>query len=102
MTKTENAGTDSLRGSNGAGSLVLRWLLFFAIALGLGYAAVSRYDPRQVPSLTDSLVYTRLVAGQPVMGRDMRFRILVPYVARPFYWLTKGRLGSERAALVAL
>lgn len=102
MTKTEEAGTELPRSSDDTGGLVLRWLLFFVIALGLGYAAVSRYDPRQIPSLSDSLIYTRLVAGQPVMGRDMRFRILVPYVARPFYWITRGPLGSDRAALVAL
>lgn len=102
MTKTENAGTDPPRSSDGAGSLILRWSLFFVISLGLGYAALSRYDPRHTASLSDSLVYTRLVAGEPVMGRDLRFRILVPYVARPFYWLAKGRLGSNPAALLAL
>ncbi|MEO8434054.1 MAG: hypothetical protein ABI596_04115 [Pyrinomonadaceae bacterium] len=101
MNKTEDADTGPPR-SDGAGSLVLRWVLFFLITLGLGYAAVSRYDPRQIASLSDSLIYTRLVAGEPVMARDSRFRIMVPYVARPFYWLAKGRLGPERAALLAL
>lgn len=102
MNKTDDAGTDPPWRSDGAGSLILRWLLFFVISLGLGYAALSRYDPRHVESLSDSLIYTRLVAGEPVMARDLRFRILVPYVARPFYWLAKGRLGSDRAALLAL
>lgn len=102
MNKTDNPGTDPHRSSDVAGSLILRWLLFFVITLGLGYAALSRYDPRHIESLSDSLIYTRLVAGEPVMGRDSRFRILVPYVARPFYWLAKGRLGSDRAALLAL
>ena len=102
MTKSENAGADRPLSRDAAVNLVLRWLLFFVIALGLGYAAVSRYDPRQIASLSDSLIYTRLVTGAPIMGRDSRFRILVPYVARPFYWIAKGRLGSDRAALLAL
>ena len=28
--------------------LALHWLLFFVIALGIGYPAVSRFDPRTV------------------------------------------------------
>ena len=46
--------------SNG---LILRWLLFFAICLGLGYAALARYDPKQIPGLSDSIIYVRLVTG---------------------------------------
>ena len=85
--------------SNG---LILRWLLFLAICLGLGYAALARYDPRQIPGLSDSIIYVRLVTGDQVLARDLRFRILVPYVAKPFYWLAKGQLGPEKSALFGL
>ena len=81
---------------------IVRWLLFFLICTGLGYAAVERYQPRTTPGLTDTAVYYRLVAGEEVQGRDMRFRILVPYVARPFYLLGKRFLDEERSISFAL
>src|SRR2546428_6658143 len=81
---------------------ILRWTLFFLICLGLGYAAVERYDPRTTPGLSDSTLYYRLVAGEEVQGRDMRFRVLVPYVARPFYWLARRKLDPERSVYLGL
>jgi hypothetical protein len=79
-----------------------RWLLFFLICAGLGYAGIERYQPRTIPGLTDTAVYFRLVAGEEVQGRDMRFRILVPYVARPFYLIGKKFFADERSRSLAL
>lgn len=81
---------------------MIRWLLFFLICTGLGYAAVERYQPPTTAGLSDAAVYYRLVAGEEVQSRDMRFRILVPCVARPFYLLSKKFLGEERSVSLAL
>ena len=69
--------------------------LFFLIAWGLGYPTLNRYDPRQIPGLTDVRSYAALVTGGTNPGpQHLRFRILVPWIARPFYRLASGRLGS--------
>lgn len=81
---------------------VVRWLLFFLISLGLGYAAVQRYDPRQTQGLSDAAVYYRLVAGEPVEARELRFRVLVPYSARLFYALLRTFLAPPRSVYLAL
>lgn len=81
---------------------LIRWLLFFLICSGLGYAGVERYRPPATPGLSDTALYYRLVAGEEVQGRDMRFRILVPYVARPFHLLGRKFLTDERSILLAL
>lgn len=71
------------------------YVLFFLIAFGLGYPILSRYDPRQTPGLTDVQSYAALVTGAPLPGPDhLRFRVLVPWIAKPFYVLARGRLGS--------
>ena len=81
---------------------LVRWLIFFMISLGLGYAAVQRYDPRATAGLSDAAVYYRMVAGEPVQAREMRFRVLVPYVAKPFYALTRKFFETTRAVNLAL
>ena len=81
---------------------LVRWLLFFMISLGLGYAAVQRYDPRATAGLSDAAVYYRMVAGEPAQAREMRFRVLVPYVAKPFYALTRKFFEATRAVNLAL
>lgn len=86
----------------GARSWIVRWLLFFLICLSLGYAALQRYDPLRTEGLSDTAVYRRMVAGESVEAREMRFRVLVPYVARPFHALTKKFLDPPRAVLLAL
>jgi hypothetical protein len=69
--------------------------LFLLIAWGLGYPTLNRYDPRQTPGLTDVQSYAALVIGAPTLDAGhLRFRALVPWVARPFYQLAKGRFGS--------
>jgi len=69
--------------------------LFFLIACGLGYPVLNRYDPRQVPALADVQSYAALVTGTlgPQAGH-LRFRRLVPWVARPFYRMAQTRSGS--------
>ena len=81
---------------------IVRWLLFFLISLGLGYAAVQRYDPRTTPGLSDANVYFRMVGSEEVPAREMRFRVLVPWVAKPFYTLARKFLDNSRAIDLAL
>jgi hypothetical protein len=76
--------------------------LFFLISFGLGYPTLNRYDPRQIPGLSDVQTYAALVAGSPLPDADLsdprlahlRFRVLVPAIAWPFYHLAKGRVGT--------
>jgi len=69
--------------------------LFFLISWGLGYPILNRYDPRQVPGLTDVKSYAALVTGASVQGPDhLRYRVLVPWMARPFYRAAQGRVSS--------
>ena len=67
--------------------------LFFVIAFGLGYPILNRYDPRTVPGLVDVKSYAAMVTGAPVPGPEhMRFRVLLPWVARAFYHAASGRV----------
>ncbi|MFO1429594.1 MAG: hypothetical protein U1F76_05550 [Candidatus Competibacteraceae bacterium] len=48
---------------------------------------MNRYDPSQEPSLVDSLQYARMVdQSAPAIGH-WSSRILIPYLARPIYYL---------------
>ena len=100
--ESETTSNDGRKVSRSLTQWIVRWLLFFLICAGLGYAGVGRYGARGAAGLTDTAVYYRLVAGQQVQGRDMRFRILVPYVARPFYLLGRRFLDEERSIALAL
>jgi hypothetical protein len=77
------------------------WLLFFLICLGLGYPTLNRYNPAKVPGLYDAYGYASLVTGSNLAG-DEAHRILVPYMARPIYWLVNGRLNSWDPVFFAL
>jgi hypothetical protein len=69
--------------------------LFFLIAVGLGYPILNRYDPRQIQGLSDVRSYAALVTGAAVPGPDhMKFRRLVPWIARSFYLLVKDKSAS--------
>ncbi len=72
------------------------WLLFFSICFGLGYPTLKRYDPRQTDGLSDVWKYHALATGEdrPAFKELFRSRILVPYVARPFYWFARSYLHS--------
>jgi len=75
--------------------LALLFCVFFLIACGLGYAVLNRFDPRQTPGLSDVKIYASLVTGtaSPDAGH-VRFRVLVPWLARPFYRLAQGRFAT--------
>jgi uncharacterized membrane protein len=72
------------------------WPLFFLICLGLGYPTLNRYDPRTLQGLSDTALYYQLVAGPTrAVGRDyMQRRVLVPIVAKPFYWFARSHVGN--------
>jgi hypothetical protein len=79
--------------------LALLFCVFFLIACGLGYPILNRFDPRQTPGLSDVKIYASLVTGtatgtaSPDAGH-VRFRVLVPWLAKPFYRLAQGRFAS--------
>jgi hypothetical protein len=73
---------------------LIHWLLFFVIALGIGYPAVSRFDPRTVPGCADAGKYYEMVVGEPKAASQQLLRPLVPWIARPIYQLSAGRLPS--------
>ena len=81
-----------------AARLALLFGVFFLIACGLGYPVLNRFDPRQTPGLSDVNTYAALVTGADVRDvedmRFRRFRVLVPWIARPFYRLARGRLAT--------
>jgi hypothetical protein len=79
------------------------YCLFVLIAWGLGYSALNRYDPRKFPGLSDIKSYAAMVAGDPVPGPEhLQFRVLVPWVAKPFYRLARGHVGSWDPVLFGL
>jgi len=78
--------------------VLVLFCVFFLIACGLGYPVLNRFDPRQTPGLSDIKTYAALVTGTASPdAEDMRFRrfrVLVPWLARPFYVLARGRVGT--------
>lgn len=82
----------------------LLWLLFFLICMGLGYPTLKRYDPGKADSLFDPGAYAAMTTGAPLqeVQQDLGHRILVPYLARPVYWLVRGHLHSWNPAYFAL
>ena len=50
-----------------------------------------RYDPRTTEGFSDALKYHAMVSGADISGFKELFRgrVLVPYVARPFYWFAQ-------------
>jgi len=72
---------------------ILLWGLFFLICFGLGYPSLNRYDPRLAAGLADSVEYYKLVEGGPETAEGHhRYRVLIPYLARPVYWLAQGQI----------
>jgi hypothetical protein len=76
----------------------LLFCVFFLVACGLGYPILNRFDPRQTPGLSDVKTYASLVTGTDGLdAEDMRFRrfrVLVPWLAKPFYVLARGRVAT--------
>lgn len=104
MTTTSKVNSEGFNRELSVKSFLLVWPLFFAICFGLGYPSLSRYDPRQVEGLSDAENYYRLATGEDAssMREVFRCRILVPYVARPFYRVANGRLRTWNAGFFAL
>jgi hypothetical protein len=80
--------------------IVLIWTLFFLICFGLGYPTLNRYDPGKVPGTADAEVYASMVSG--ALKADNYYRVFVPWVAKPFFWLANGRLGTWNPALFGM
>src|SRR5580704_13984603 len=71
------------------------WAMFFLVCLGLGYPTLNRYDPTKTVGMSDALQYSRLVVDGPQAAEGhWRYRVLVPFLAKPIYRLTAGRIGS--------
>ncbi|MGB9178593.1 MAG: hypothetical protein WCB68_05035 [Pyrinomonadaceae bacterium] len=85
---------------------LLLWSLFFLICFGLGYPTLNRYDPRQTEGLTDTIIYHQMVAGAQQSQRPradvFSGRILIPYVAKPFYYLAQSTLKTWEPASFGL
>jgi hypothetical protein len=86
------------------GRNALLWFLFFLICMGLGYPTLNRYDPRQIDGLYDTRAYFAMVTGAPLQSdqTDLSQRVLVPYLAKPVYWLAVGRLKTWNPVFFAL
>ncbi len=84
------------------GRSIVLWTLFFAICMSLGYPTLNRYDPRIIPGLSDSIGYYSLVTGEGHDAGDESHRVLVPYLAKPIYWLAKTHIHTWNPAFFAL
>jgi hypothetical protein len=101
---TGGFGPDALPVSGHVGALyrAVLWILLFLICLGLGYPTLNRYDPRIAGNPDSSTYYNIVLEGRPVDEGNMGFRVLVPYVAKPFYHLAKGRVGTWEPVFLGL
>ncbi len=63
-----------------------------------------RYDPRMTEGLSDTTKYHAMVTGadQSNFKHLFRGRVLVPYVARPFYWFAQNYLSTWNAGFFGL
>ena len=86
------------------GRKVTLWSLFFLVCMGLGYPTLNRYDPRSITRLYDTRAYYSLVTGAPLQSdqTDLAHRVLVPFVAKPIYWLASGHLHTWDPVFFAL
>ncbi len=84
--------------------LLLLYALFLLLSFGMGYPTLNRYDPVRTKGLEDVKTYAAMVTGDAVVPGQphMRFRVLVPWIARPFYGLVHGRVGSWNAVMFSL
>ena len=66
-------------------------VVFFLICFGLGYPILNRYDPGMVPGASDAAGYADAVRSPMSIAA---YRIFVPALAKPFYWLANGRVAT--------
>jgi hypothetical protein len=77
------------------GHATLLLSLFFLISFGLGYPTLNRYNPQVMEGVSDSVHYFNIVkSGPQESSGNRRYRVLVPYLAKPFYYLAKGKTGT--------
>lgn len=83
---------------------LLLWPLFFAVCFGLGYPTLRRYDPRTTEGMSDASKYYAIATGADTANFKelFRCRLLVPYVARPFYWFALTYLHTWNPGLFGL
>ena len=76
-------------------NLSLYWALFFLICFSLGYPSLNRYMPEEA-NLSDVAKYRELVVKDFSEAKDTlwRYRVIVPYLAKPFYRIGQDRIGS--------
>lgn len=107
MQNVKTSSGASSRGPNrlrGVRHFLLLWPLFFAICFGLGYPILHRYDPRNIPGLSDVYKYYAITTGADTSAfRELfRSRVLVPFVAQPFYWFARAKLPNWNAGFFGL
>lgn len=99
----ENLATQMSKSFETVRRYALIGALFFLMALSLGYPSLNRYRPGDT-HLGDSQYYTEMVEEdiRDLPPNYWHFRILVPMLAKPFYWLAKGRVGTWDPTLFGL
>jgi hypothetical protein len=99
-------GAHSSIAKNSAANASLLFTIFFLISCGLGYPILNRFDPRQTPGLSDVKTYAALVDRTPIVNDDdlrfRHFRVLVPWVAKPFFLIARGRIASWNPVMFGL
>ena len=77
--------------------------LLFAICFGLGYPTLNRYSVPSIPGIVDTVQYYSLLEKGPEAAvGHWKYRILVPFLAKPIYWVARGRLGTWNSISFAL
>ncbi|HSJ09667.1 MAG TPA: hypothetical protein VK928_07115 [Longimicrobiales bacterium] len=79
-----------------------RFALFFAIAFGLGYPTLARYNPATAGN-PDSAYYQEMVrSGSTAGGPTWNYRVLLPFLAHPVAQVARGRVGTWDPVLFAM
>jgi len=84
---------------------LLLFALFFFICFGLGYPTLNRYDPTRTDGTSDSARYYQMIVNGPQdfgLAEHVRGRLLVPYLAKPFYHLALNRIKTWNPVFFAL
>lgn len=79
-------------------------VILFLIAFGLGYPTLNRYDPSKLNALSDSAIYSKIVATGTIReAHDHRaMRTLVPFAARGLYILLKNSSSTWNPIMLSL